>query len=138
MTVCSDVPYEPFEFKKDGEIVGLDIDIANEIASDMDLKLSVITAGFDSIESGLFKTQCDIAMSSISITDARKANMDFSEPYLDDDLMLVARKGPGSPMLNPPRASVSPFSRLPPVRNTARNKDWKPSAMKTPVFSSRL
>ncbi|TLK50972.1 ABC transporter substrate-binding protein [Glutamicibacter sp. V16R2B1] len=95
LTVCSDVPYEPFEFKKDGEIVGLDIDIANEIASDMDLKLSVITAGFDSIESGLFKTQCDIAMSSISITDARKANMDFSEPYLDDDLMLVARKESG-------------------------------------------
>ncbi|MDQ4046551.1 MAG: amino acid ABC transporter substrate-binding protein, partial [Actinomycetota bacterium] len=28
LTVCSDVPYEPFEFQKDGKIVGFDMDIA--------------------------------------------------------------------------------------------------------------
>lgn len=95
LTVCSDIPYEPFEFVKDGKNVGFDMDIAAEIAKDMKLELNVIDAGFDSIESGLFKVQCDLAISSISITDARKGNMDFSDPYMDDDLVLVAKEGSG-------------------------------------------
>ncbi|MCV9996147.1 ABC transporter substrate-binding protein [Paeniglutamicibacter sp. ZC-3] len=95
LTVCSDIPYEPFEFVKDGKNVGFDMDIAAEIAKDMDLELNVIDSGFDAIESGLFRTQCDIAISSVSITDARKGNMDFSTPYMDDDLTLVAKEGSG-------------------------------------------
>lgn len=95
LTVCSDIPYEPFEFVKDGKNVGFDMDIAAEIAKDMKVELNVIDASFDSIESGLFKTQCDVAISSISITDARKGNMDFSTPYMDDDLTLVAKEGSG-------------------------------------------
>lgn len=95
LTVCSDIPYEPFEFVKDGKNVGFDMDVAAEIAKDLSLELNVIDSGFDAIESGLFRTQCDIAISSISITDARKGNMDFSTPYMDDDLTLVAKEGSG-------------------------------------------
>ncbi|GAA3699539.1 basic amino acid ABC transporter substrate-binding protein [Zhihengliuella alba] len=96
LTVCSDIPYEPFEFTdENGEIVGLDIDLANEIAKDLELETKIVDSSFDAIESGLFSTQCDLAMSSISITEERKGNMDFSDPYLDDDLMLIARKGSG-------------------------------------------
>ncbi|MET1021949.1 MAG: transporter substrate-binding domain-containing protein, partial [Arthrobacter sp.] len=68
LTVCSDVPYEPFEFQKDGKIVGFDMDIAAEIAKDLDVELNVIDSSFDAIESGLFATQCDAAISSVSIT----------------------------------------------------------------------
>ncbi|WP_159611870.1 ABC transporter substrate-binding protein [Glutamicibacter sp. JC586] len=95
LTICSDIPYEPFEFVKDGKNVGFDMDVAAEIAKDAKLDLNVIDASFDSIESGLFSTQCDIAISSISITDARKAKMDFSTPYMDDDLVLIAKNGSG-------------------------------------------
>jgi polar amino acid transport system substrate-binding protein len=95
LTVCSDIPYEPFEFVKDGKNVGFDMDIAAEIAKDLDVELNVIDSSFDAIESGLFATQCDAAISSVSITEPRKANMDFSEPYMDDDLTLVAKEGSG-------------------------------------------
>lgn len=95
LTVCSDIPYEPFEFVKDGKNVGFDMDIAAEIAADAKLELNVIDASFDSIESGLFSVKCDIAISSLSITDARKQKMSFSTPYLDDDLVLIAKNGSG-------------------------------------------
>ena len=72
LTICSDIPYEPFEFVKDGKNVGFDMDIAAEIAKDAELELNVIDASFDSIESGLFSTQCDIAISSISTHSARR------------------------------------------------------------------
>ncbi|UZX04295.1 amino acid ABC transporter substrate-binding protein [Arthrobacter sp. CDRTa11] len=95
LTVCSDIPYEPFEFEKDGETVGYDIDIAKEIAKDLDAELSIVDSSFEAIETGTALTQCDVSISSISITETRKAVMDFSTPYLDDDLALVASNKSG-------------------------------------------
>lgn len=94
-TVCSDIPYIPFEFVKDGKNVGFDMDLAAEIAKDLGKELNIVVASFDSIQSGLFKTQCDAAISGLSITEKRKGNMDFSTPYMDDDLTLVAKDGSG-------------------------------------------
>ena len=95
LTVCSDIPYEPFEFIKGGKNVGFDMDIAAEISKDLGVELNVITSPFESIQSGLFSSQCDAAISGLSITEKRKANMDFSTPYMDDDLTLVAKEGSG-------------------------------------------
>ncbi|KRE91944.1 MULTISPECIES: ABC transporter substrate-binding protein [unclassified Arthrobacter] len=95
LTVCSDIPYEPFEFQKDGKTVGFDIDIANEVAKDLGAELNTVDSSFEAIETGTALTQCDVSISSISITDTRKSVMDFSTPYLDDDLTLVANTGSG-------------------------------------------
>ena len=95
-TVCSDIPYEPFEFQKDGKIVGFDMDIAAEIAKDLKTELNVVDSSFEAIETGTaLLTQCDANISSLSITDVRKSVMDFSTPYLDDDLTLVASEASG-------------------------------------------
>lgn len=95
LTVCSDIPYEPFEFEKDGQTVGFDIDIAKEVAKDLGAELSIVDSSFEAIETGTALTQCDLGISSISITDTRKSVMDFSTPYLDDDLALVASEASG-------------------------------------------
>ena len=95
LTVCSDIPYEPFEFQKDGKNVGFDMDIAAEIAKDVKAELNVVDSSFEAIETGTALTQCDVSISSISITDTRKSVMDFSTPYLDDDLTLVATAASG-------------------------------------------
>lgn len=94
-TVCSDIPYKPFEYIEGGKTVGFDMDIAQQIADKLGAKLNVITAPFESIQSGQFTNQCDAGISGLSITDARKKNMDFSTPYLNDDLVLVAKDGSG-------------------------------------------
>ncbi|MHA7298281.1 ABC transporter substrate-binding protein [Pseudarthrobacter sp. MDT3-1] len=100
LTVCSDVPYEPFEFQKDGKIVGFDIDIANEVAKDLNAELSIVDSSFEAIETGTALTGCDVSISSISITDVRKSVMDFSNPYMDDDLTLVATMASGITDIN--------------------------------------
>jgi polar amino acid transport system substrate-binding protein len=100
LTVCSDVPYEPFEFQKDGKTVGFDMDIANEVAKDLNAELSVVDSSFEAIETGTALTQCDLSISSISVTDTRKSVMDFSSPYMDDDLTLVATTASGITDIN--------------------------------------
>ncbi|MCY1159258.1 MAG: amino acid transporter substrate-binding protein [Citricoccus sp.] len=95
LTVCSDIPYPPFEFQQDGKTVGYDIDIVQRIADDLGAELSIVDSSFEAIQSGASLTGCDVNISSITITDERRQTMAFSIPYLDDDLVLVAPVGSG-------------------------------------------
>ena len=95
LTVCSDYPYPPFEFEQDGRLTGYDIDLVGAIADRLGLGVDVVDSSFEAIESGASLTGCDLNASSISITEARQRVMAFTLPYLDDDLVLVARKGSG-------------------------------------------
>lgn len=98
LQVCSDLPYPPFEYyDADGEIVGFDMDIAEEIADELDVELEVIASSFDGIQSGvaLNAQDCDMAISGMTITEERGENMLFSEPYLDDNLGLLAAADAG-------------------------------------------
>jgi polar amino acid transport system substrate-binding protein len=95
LTVCSDIPYPPFEFEQDGEITGYDIELVEAIAEKLELQVNVIDSSFEAIESGASLTGCDLNASSISITDERQRIMAFTSPYLDDDLVLIARKDEG-------------------------------------------
>lgn len=98
LTVCSDIPYPPFEFQDENdEYTGFDIDLLDAIAKKLDLKLSVQDVGFDALQSGttLAAGTCDIGASAMTITDERKANIDFSDPYYDSLQSLLVRTDSG-------------------------------------------
>lgn len=85
LTVCSDTPYEPFEYEVDGEYTGFDMDLMREIATGLDLEFAVQDVGFDGLQSGavLAAGQCDVGASAMTITPEREENLTFSEPYYD-------------------------------------------------------
>lgn len=98
LQVCSDVPYPPFEYyDTDGNVVGFDIDVASAIASALDLELEIIESSWDGLESGvsLNAQDCDLTISGMTITEERSGNMLFSDPYLDDNLGLLATADSG-------------------------------------------
>lgn len=90
LTVCSDTPYEPFEFEgDDGEFTGYDIDLLRAIADDLGLDLEVRTTPFDTIIPALLAGDCDLIGSAMTITEERAEQVDFSEPYFDADQSLL-------------------------------------------------
>ncbi|GAA2013401.1 ABC transporter substrate-binding protein [Brevibacterium samyangense] len=97
LTLCSDIPYPPFEYVENGENIGFDIDIATQVAEDLGLELNVITTAFEAIQSGvaLDSNQCDLVLSGMAITAERATKMDFSKPYLKDNLALMANSAGG-------------------------------------------
>ena len=55
LTICSEVPYVPFEFEGGDNgtgYTGFDIDLTDAIAKKLDLKLSVQDVSFDGLQSG--------------------------------------------------------------------------------------
>lgn len=98
LTVCSDVPYAPFEVEdssaKSG-FSGFDIEVIEYVAGQLDLELSVVPTAFAPIQSGaaLNAAQCDVAASAITINDERKANLEFSDAYFDSEQSLLVPDG---------------------------------------------
>jgi polar amino acid transport system substrate-binding protein len=88
LTVCSDIPYPPFEVEDPDApsgYSGFDMDIMQAIADGLGLELAVQDVGFDPLASGtvLAAGQCDVGASAMTITEERKAALDFSDPYYD-------------------------------------------------------
>ena len=96
LTVCTDSPYAPMEFEQDGEFTGFDIELMRAIASELGLSdIAVVNTGFDPITSGLAMEagDCDIAAASITITDDREENIDFTDGYFTADQSLLVADG---------------------------------------------
>lgn len=94
LVVCTNVPYEPFSFTRKGEVVGFDIAMMDKAAKRLGVEQEVIDIDFDPIRSGaaLNSGKCDVAAAGITITEERKKNVSFSDPYFDEALTLMSRK----------------------------------------------
>ena len=100
LTACADVPYSPFEFEDPSSpsgYSGFDIDVMAAIAENLGLDFKVIDVEFNALQSGtvLAAGQCDMGASAITITDARKENIDFSDPYYDSLQSLLVKTDSG-------------------------------------------
>ncbi len=98
LTVCSDVPYPPFEdFDQSSPsgYTGFDIDIVQAIAEGLELDLAVKDSSFDALQSGLALNagECDIAASAMTITEERAENLAFSDGYYDSKQSLLVPEG---------------------------------------------
>jgi polar amino acid transport system substrate-binding protein len=97
LTVCTDMPYEPFEYEEKGKPTGFDIDLVRKLAKDLDVDLDVIDVAFDDIITGesLNEDVCDVAVSAMTITGERARVLDFSSPYFDAKQALITPRGSG-------------------------------------------
>lgn len=95
LTICTNPPFEPFEYKDGDDIVGIDIDLMRETAKDLDLELNIVEAGFDAMESGasLEASQCDVIATGMTITSEREQKFSFSDPYYDANQGVLAKVG---------------------------------------------
>lgn len=89
LSVGSDIPYPPFEFRKDGELVGLDIDLINEIAARLDLETKITDTSFDTIFTQLAGGRYDVVVAASTITPEREKEVNFSDPYYNNQQSLT-------------------------------------------------
>lgn len=95
LTVCTDTPYKPFEFRRNGLHVGFDIEVATRVADHLEVSLDVVDVSFDEITSGevLNDGTCDMAISAMTINGERARVLDFSSNYFDAAQSLVVAPG---------------------------------------------
>lgn len=95
LTVCTHLPYAPFQFKKSGKIVGFDVDVMDLVAKKLKADQKIVDTPWEGIQSGedLNANKCDAAAAGMTINDVRKKNLDFSAPYFEATQALIVKKG---------------------------------------------
>ncbi len=83
-----------------GTLVGTDIDFARRIAAKMGRTLVVEGVLFTDILPRLKAGTADFSISSITITEARQRDVDFSEPYETSGSCFLYRKGRPKPRMS--------------------------------------
>lgn len=94
LTVCTHLPYEPFQFNKGGQIVGFDVDMMDLVAKELGVEQSIVDTPFEGIQSGedLNALKCDAAAAGMTITEDREQKIDFSDPYFEATQALLVKK----------------------------------------------
>ena len=96
LTVALSPDYAPFEFQmlKDGknEIVGSDVDLANEIGKALGVKVKIQAMDFNNVLASVTSGKADIAISGISADPDRAKSYDFSDSYYTANNVIVVKK----------------------------------------------
>ncbi|MFG2731048.1 transporter substrate-binding domain-containing protein [Streptomyces canus] len=97
LTTCTHLPYPPFQSEIDGKVQGFDVSLIDLVAKDLGVKQKVFDTPFENFKTGAFLNSgdCDLAAAGMTITEERKKNVDFSDPYFDATQALLVAKGSG-------------------------------------------
>lgn len=93
LKVGSDTTSPPMEYidEATGQIVGFDVDVVTAVCAKINCKAEFVTTGWDGIFAALDQGQFDLVASGVSITDERKAAMDFTDPYIINSQAILIR-----------------------------------------------
>ena len=81
LVIATSPDFPPFENLENGEVVGIEIDIMNLICDQMGVELVIEQMDFESVIPGIQAGKFDSGVSGITVTEDRKKNVDFSDPY---------------------------------------------------------
>ena len=90
--MVTEAGFAPYEYHDGSGIVGVDVDIAREIAAAMGKELEIKDVAFDSLINELNSGKADFAAAGMSITEERKKEVDFSIEYVSSKQVVVVRK----------------------------------------------
>ena len=91
LVMVTEAGFPPYEFYENGKVVGVDIEIANEIAKELNKNLVIKDIAFDSIINELKSGKADFAAAGMSITEDRLKEADFTIEYIVSEQVVVVR-----------------------------------------------
>ncbi len=92
--VATDATFPPFETVDEAtkQVVGFDVDLIKAIGAKAGFEVEIINSGFDSMLAGVGSCQYEAGIAGITITDERKQQMLFSDPYFAAGQLVIVRK----------------------------------------------
>ena len=82
---------KPYTYVKNGKITGFDIEMLTMFAEEYGYGLTFEDASFGGLLNGIEQGRYDMVCSGVSITEERKQSMTFSDPYYEEDLVILVK-----------------------------------------------
>jgi ABC-type amino acid transport substrate-binding protein len=91
ITMATNAGFKPLEYRKGDKIVGIDADMAAEIAKDMGKELEIVDMDFNAVVESISSGKYDLGIAGLSKTPDREKAVDFSEPYFESQQMILVK-----------------------------------------------
>ena len=76
-------------FNAAGDLVGLDVELAHRLASELQVRLEFVAINRDRLVEAVENGECDLVMSGVVVTTVRASQLVFSEAYVDETLAFI-------------------------------------------------
>lgn len=93
ITVGTSADFPPFEYTENGTIVGFDVELIKAVAESQGYEVEVEDISFDSLIPSLKNEKVDVVAAAMTITEERKEEIAFTDPYYEADQSILVRKG---------------------------------------------
>ena len=93
LVVGMEAAYVPYEFFKDGKIIGYDPDIIDLFVPKLGVKAQLVDTAWNGIIPALYAKKFDVIVSAMTITKERAEKVLFSMPYADASNVILLRAG---------------------------------------------
>lgn len=78
---------------RDGALIGFEIDVAGRLATDLGVRAVFVVTEFDDLIATLRAGDVDVVISGLSITMPRSLQVNFSIPYANSSMGVLANRG---------------------------------------------
>ncbi len=95
LIMVTEAGFAPYEYYSNGEIVGVDVDIAKKIAASMGKELVIKDIAFDSIINEVKTGKADFGAAGISYNEERAKNVDFTINYSTSKQVVIVKNDSG-------------------------------------------
>ena len=93
LVVATNAEFPPYEYVNNGQIVGIDMDIMQAVCDELGFDMEIENMAFDSILPAIQSGKADVGAAGMTVTEARKKNVDFSDPYTVSKQVIIINKG---------------------------------------------
>ena len=85
--------FPPYEYYDNGQLVGIDIEVAGAIAEKLGMKLETTDIAFESIIPGVQAGKYDIGMAGVTVSEDRLQQVNFSDSYATGVQVVIVKEG---------------------------------------------
>ena len=92
LVMATNAEFPPYEYHDGGEIVGIDVEVAQAIAGKLGMTLEIEDIAFDSIIPELESGKADIGVAGMTVSEDRLKNVDFTDPYTTASQVIIVKE----------------------------------------------
>ena len=92
LTMATNAEFEPYEYREDGEIIGIDVDMARAVCDKIGMELKIEDMAFDSIINAVQSGKADVGVAGMTVTEDRLKSIDFTQTYTKATQVIIVKK----------------------------------------------
>ncbi len=92
ITMATNAEFPPFEYLENDKVVGVDADIAAEIAKDLGVELEIVDGKFDAVIPSVQSGKASFGAAGMTVTEDRAKKVDFSVKYITSTQYIIVPK----------------------------------------------